>query len=113
MRGGDAEVDAIRTVVEEKRRCSRGRRGKNGRVDAEVDAVKPPERRGAARFARSSNASGTKARVGVANTKRTREDPNRVVVLDEEAMREKMRRRAGLSDDAGSGSLMTKTQSAE
>jgi len=36
-----------------------------------------------------------------------------VVVLDEEeAMQEKTRRRAGLSDDAGSGSLMTKTQSA-
>jgi len=38
---------------------------------------------------------------------------NRVVVLDEEeAMREKTRRRAGLNDDVGSGSSMTKTQSA-
>jgi len=71
--GGDAEVDAIRTVVEEGRRHNRGRRGRNGRVDAEVNAVKSPERRGVARFARSSNASGTKARVSVANTKRTRE----------------------------------------
>jgi len=71
--GGDAEVDAIRTVVEERRRRSRGRRGRNGRVDAEVNAVKPPEHRGAARFARSSNALGTKARVNVANTNRTRE----------------------------------------
>jgi hypothetical protein len=34
-----------------------------------------------------------------------------VVVLDEEeAMWEKTRRRAGLSDDAGSSSLMTKSQ---
>jgi len=49
--GGDVEVDAIRTVVEERRRRNQGRRGRNGRVDAEVDAVKPPERRGAARFA--------------------------------------------------------------
>jgi hypothetical protein len=71
--GGDAEVDAIRTVVEEGRRRNRGRRGRNGRVDAEVDAVKPPEHRGIAGFARSSNASGTKARVDVANTERTRE----------------------------------------
>jgi hypothetical protein len=73
--GGDAEVDAVRAVVdvEERRRCNRGRRGGNGRVDAEVDAVKPPERRGEAGFARSSNVSGTKARDGVANTRRTRE----------------------------------------
>jgi len=57
--------------------------------------------------------SGTKARVGVVNTKRTREGPNRVVVLDEEeAMWVKTSRRAGVSDDAGSGSSMTKTQSA-
>jgi hypothetical protein len=69
--GGDAEVDAVRAVVdvEERRRRNRGRRGGNGRVDA----VKPPERRGEAGFARSSNASGTKARDGVANTRRTRE----------------------------------------
>jgi len=41
------------------------------------------------------------------------EGPNRVVVLDEEeAMQEKMRRRAGLSDDTGSDSLMMQTQSA-
>ena len=73
MGGGDAEVDAIRTVVEEGRRRNRGRRGRNGRVDAEVDAVKPPEHRGAAGFVRSSNTLGTRARVGVANTKRTRE----------------------------------------
>ena len=40
-----------------------------------------------------------------------REGPNRVVVLDEEeAIQEKTRRRAGLSDDAGNGSLMMKTQ---
>ena len=70
---GDAEVDAIRTVIEEGRRRNRGKRGRNGRVDAEVDAVKPPEHRGAAGFARSSNMSRTKARVGVANTKHTRE----------------------------------------
>ena len=73
MGGVDAEVDAIRTVVEEGRRRNRGRRGRNGRVDAEVDAVKPPEHRGAIGFARSSNASGMKACVGVANTKRTRD----------------------------------------
>jgi len=71
--GGDAEVDAVRTVVEERRRRNQGRRGRNGSVDAEVDAVKPPERRGATGFARSNNVSGTKACVGVANTKRTRE----------------------------------------
>jgi hypothetical protein len=71
MGGNDGEVDAVRAVVdaEERQRRNRGRRGGNGRVDA----VKPPERRGAAGFARSSNASGTKARVGVANTKHTRE----------------------------------------
>ena len=46
MGGGDAEVDAIKAVVdvEERRRRNRGRLGGNGRVDAEVDAVKPPER---------------------------------------------------------------------
>lgn len=46
-KGGDAEVDAVRAVedVGEKRRCNRGRRDGNGRVDAEVDAVKPPEPR--------------------------------------------------------------------
>ena len=60
------------------RRCTRkatnqGRRGRNGRVDAEVDAAKPPECRGAAGLVRSSNASRTKAHVDVANTQRTRE----------------------------------------
>lgn len=42
--GGGVEVDAVRAVedVDEKRRCNRGRRDGNGRVDAEVDAVKPP-----------------------------------------------------------------------
>jgi hypothetical protein len=128
--GGDAEVDAVRAIVdvEERQRCNRGRRGGNGRVDAEVDAVKPPKRRGEAGFARSSNASGTKARDGVANTRRTKgEGPNREVVLDEEeAMREMTHRRVGLSDNvmrqpdrrvglsdgAGRGSSTTKTQSA-
>jgi len=38
-----------------------------------VNAVKPPERRGTAGFARSNNALETKGHVGVANTKRTRE----------------------------------------
>ena len=72
MGGGDAEVDAIRVVVDvDERRRNRGRQGRNGRVDAKVDAVKPPEHQGAAGFAR--NASGTKARIGVANTERTRE----------------------------------------
>jgi len=72
---GDAEVDAVRAVVdiEERRRHNRGRWGGNGRVDAQVDAAKPPERRGTAGFARSNNTSGTKARDGVANTGRTRE----------------------------------------
>jgi len=70
---GDAEVDTVRTVVEERRRRNQGRRGRNGRVDAEVDAVKPPERRGATGFARSNDVLGTKACVGVANTKRTRD----------------------------------------
>ena len=84
MGGGDAEVDAIRTVVEEGRRRNRGRRGRNGRVDAEVDAV---------------------SRLSI--------EAQRVVMLDEEeAIREKTRRRACLSDDTGSGSSMTKTESA-
>jgi len=75
--GGDAEVDAIGAVVdvEERRRRNRGRQGRNGSVDAEVDVVKPPEHRGVAGFAISSNASGTKARVDVANTERTRRGP--------------------------------------
>jgi hypothetical protein len=74
MGGGDAEVDAVRAVidVEERRRHNRGRRCRSGRVDAEVDAVKPPERQGAAGFARPNNASGTKAPIGVANTVHTR-----------------------------------------
>ena len=71
--GGDVEVDAIKTVVEEGWRRIQGRWSRNGRVDAEVDAVKTPKHRGAAGFARSSNVSGMKARVGVVNTKRTRE----------------------------------------
>ena len=91
MGGGDAEVDAIRTVIEG-RRHNRGRRGRNGRVNAEVDAVKLPEHRGAAGFARSS--------IGDESTRRCcryqaykKEGPNRVVVLgEEEAMREKTRR---------------------
>jgi hypothetical protein len=43
VEGGDAEVDAVRAVedVDESRRCNLGRRGGNGRVDVEVDAVKP------------------------------------------------------------------------
>jgi len=75
MGGGDAKVDAVKVVIdiEERQWRNQGRRGGNRRVDTEVDAVKPPERRGAVGFARSSNASGTKARVGVANTERTRE----------------------------------------
>ena len=46
MGGGDAKVDAVRAVVdvEERRRRNRGRQGRNEKVDAEVDAVKPPKR---------------------------------------------------------------------
>ena len=71
-KGGDAEVNAVKAVVdvEERRRRSRGRRGRNGRVDAEVDAAKPPK-------PRPSNVSGTNACTGVANTGRTKvEGPN-------------------------------------
>jgi hypothetical protein len=43
---GDAKVGAVRAVVdiEERRRHNRGKRSGNGRVDAEVDTVKPPKR---------------------------------------------------------------------
>ena len=52
MEGGDAEVDAVKAVVdvEERRQRNRGRRGGNRRVDAEVNAVKLPVRRRAARI---------------------------------------------------------------
>ena len=70
---GDAEVDAVRAVVDVEERQRRKRQtGWDRRVNAEVDAVKPPKRRGVAGFARANNTSGMKARVGVANTVRTR-----------------------------------------
>jgi len=73
--GGNVEVDAVKDIidVEERQRRNRGKRGGNGRVDAEVDAVKPLECRCVTRFAKSGNTSGTKARDGVANTGHTRE----------------------------------------
>ena len=45
MGGGDANVDAIRAAmyVEERQQRNGGRRGRNGRVDAKVDTVKPHE----------------------------------------------------------------------
>jgi len=96
-KGGDAEVNAVKAVVdvEERRRRSRGRRGRNGRVDAEVDAVKPPVRRGVGWVCQSQQ------RIGDESTRRCCqyraykvEGPNHgdavdVVVLDEEeAVRE-------------------------
>ena len=70
---GDVEVDAVRAVVDVEERQRRKRQtGWDRRVNAEVDAVKPPKRRGVAGFARPSNMSGTNARTGVANTGRTR-----------------------------------------
>lgn len=38
-------VDVVRTVVDERRRCNRGRQDGNGRVDAEVDAIRSLESR--------------------------------------------------------------------
>ena len=96
MGGGDAEVDTIRAVedVEERRLRNRGKRGGNGRVDAKIDAVKPLERQGATGFARSNNASGTKARDGVANTGCTSESAPTMWLrwTKKKQMRERMRR---------------------
>ena len=104
MEGGNAEVNAVKAVVdvEERRRRSRGRRGRIGRVDAEVDAVKPPVRRGVGWVCQSQQ------RIGDESTRRCCqywaykvEDPNHgdavdVVVLDEEeAVRECESRRIG------------------
>jgi len=111
MGGGNAEVDEVRTIidVEERQRINRARRGGNGRVDAKVDAVKPPERQGTTGFARSTNVSGMKARVGVANTERTRERAPTVWLCWTKKQCEKTCRRAGLNNDAGNGNSMTKT----
>ena len=92
MGGGDAEVDAVRAVVdvEERRLRNRGRRGGNGTVDAEVDAIKPLERQGA------GSVCQTQQRVGDESTHRCcqyraykgegpyHSDANDAVVLDEE-----------------------------
>ena len=39
------KVDTIKAVVNKRRRCNRGKQGRNGSVDAKVDAVKPPRPR--------------------------------------------------------------------
>jgi len=74
VEGGDAEVKAIMDI-QERRLCKQGIRSRNGRVNAEINAVKPPERRGAGWVCQTSSVSGMKAHIGVANIKRTRERP--------------------------------------
>jgi hypothetical protein len=149
VEGGDAEVDAIKAFedVDERRRHNRGGRGGNGRVDAEVDAIKLPERRGAGWVCQTqrcvedesthrhcqyraykvegpNHASAfeghetvtltmwlcwtkkkqcSSGRVGEQGSATKRQPASR-------AQRPCDGRKAGLSDGAGSGSSMTKTQ---
>ena len=101
---GDAEVDAVRAVVdvEERRRRNRGRQGGNGRVDAEVDAIKPPVRRGVGWVCQSQQHIGDESTRRCCQYRAYKvKGPNHgddvyVVVLDkEEAVRECESRRIG------------------